>query len=132
MVLNYLKKKFSASEEEDENSPDYIEIDVGVERPVDSKVIVKTFSLKVYEDINPILAALREGYTICLIDIKGLKSKDVIELKRSVSKIKKTVEAIQGKIAGFGENTLIATPPFAAIVKGDVMEQPTRSEIERF
>jgi len=31
-----------------------------------------------------------------------LKSKDIIELKRAVSKIKKTVDAMEGTIAGFG------------------------------
>ena len=31
--------------------------------------------------------------------------------------IKKTVEALEGSIAGFGENTIIATPSFATIHK---------------
>src|SRR3989344_4371310 len=94
---------------EEESSPDFIEIDLEQEKS-DSKVLVKTFVLRVYEDINPILNALREGYTIAVIDIKILKSKDVIELKRAISKVKKTVEALDGRIAGFGENIVIATP----------------------
>jgi len=114
MVFGFKKKS------NQEDTPDYIEVDVEANVQSDSKVIVKTFSLKTYEDINPVLAALREGYTIAVIDIKPLKSKDVVELKRAIAKIKKTVEAIEGKIAGFGENTVIATPPFARIVKGDM------------
>jgi SepF-like predicted cell division protein (DUF552 family) len=119
---------------EDADSPDYIEIDLTSEK-ADSKVIVKTFVLKAYEDINPILNALREGYTIAVVDIKGLKSKDVVELKRAISKIKKTIEALEGNIAGFGENVVIATPSFAKITKGEVPEarQPSKiSEMDRF
>jgi SepF-like predicted cell division protein (DUF552 family) len=119
---------------DDDYSPDFIEIDLEQEKS-DSKILIKTFVLKVYEDINPILNALREGYTIAIIDIKTLKSKDVIELKRAISKIKKTVEALDGKIAGFGENTVIATPSKVFdIQKGAVETQnmPKSDEIERF
>ena len=131
MVFNKFKKMMN---KEDEISPDFIEIDLEQEKS-ESKVLIKTFVLKVYEDINPILNSLREGYTIAVIDIKTLKSKDVVELKRAISKIKKTVEALEGKIAGFGENTVIATPSKVFdIQKGDieVIESPDRDEIERF
>ena len=60
---------------------------------------------------------MREGYTIAVIDIKPLKTKDVIELKRAIAKIKKTVDALEGSIAGFGDTTIIATPKFAEINK---------------
>lgn len=131
MVFDRFRKMIGG---EDDVSPDFIEIDLEHEKS-DSKVLVKTFSLKVYEDINPILNALREGYTIAVVDIKTLKSKDVVELKRAISKIKKTVEALEGKIAGFGENTIIATPSKVFdIQKGSVEpEAPSRSEeVERF
>jgi SepF-like predicted cell division protein (DUF552 family) len=94
---------------DDEETPEFIEIDLESQKE-ESKVLVKTFVLKDYEDINPILNALREGYTIALIDIKILKQKDVIELKRVISKVKKTVEALEGTIAGFGDNMIVATP----------------------
>lgn len=119
---------------EEKYSPDFIEIDLEQEKS-DSKILIKTFVLKVYEDINPILNALREGYTIAIVDIKTLKSKDVIELKRAISKIKKTVEALDGKIAGFGENTVIATPSkIFEIQKGavEVTDMPRSDQIERF
>jgi len=131
MVFNKLRKMMSGG---DDVSPDFIEIDLEKEKS-DSKVLVKTFVLKVYEDINPILNALREGYTIAVIDIKTLKSKDVIELKRAISKIKKTVEALEGRIAGFGENVVIATPSKVfEIQKGGVemSQMPRGDEIERF
>jgi SepF-like predicted cell division protein (DUF552 family) len=113
MAFEKLKKAFSGSK--GEGSPeDYLEIDLEKEQK-DSKVMVKLFVLKKYDDVNAILNVLREGYTIAIIDIKVLKSKDPIELKRAVSKVKKTAEALEGNIAGFGDNLLIVTPPFAKI-----------------
>ncbi len=107
-----LKKMFGAG-----GGEEYVEIDLNSVEPRDSKVIVKPFVLRQFDDINDILNSLREGYTIAVVDIKPLKSKDVIELKRAIAKIKKTVDALEGSIAGFGENTIIATPSFAEIHK---------------
>lgn len=122
-------KKAKVNEEE---SPEFIEIDLEKDTS-SSKIFVKTFVLKVYEDIHPILNALREGYTIAVIDITPLKSKDVVELKRAVSKIKKTVEALEGRIAGFGQNTVIATPSKVfEIQKGSVVEEKPKDGIEYF
>jgi len=95
---------------------DYLEIDLEQEKK-ENKVVVKLFSLKHYEDVTAVLNALREGYTIAMIDIKTLKQKDPIEMKRAISKVKKTAEAIEGSIAGFGENVVIVTPSFATIQK---------------
>lgn len=130
MVFNKFKKMMNKNDEE---SSDFIEIDLEQEKS-DSKVLIKTFVLKTYEDTNIILNSLREGYTIAVIDIKTLKSKDVVELKRAISKIKKTVEALEGKIAGFGENTIIATPSKVFdIQKGTVNSSaPKSSDIERY
>ena len=119
-----LFKRLGGKSEED-IAPEFIEIDLNSAKQ-DSKILVKTFVLKTYEDINPILNSLREGYTIAVIDIKALKQKDVIELKRVVSKIKKTIEALEGTIAGFGDNTIIATPNFARVEKGVVEEKSRR------
>jgi len=117
MVFDF-KKLFGSSQSED-----YVEIDLNAAQSNENKVIVKPFVLKAYDDINDVLNALREGYTIAVIDIKPLKTKDVIELKRAVAKIKKTVDAIEGKIAGFGESIIIATPQFADIHKAPVKEE---------
>lgn len=112
-----LKKMFGG-----QNSDEYIEIDLNSAQEKESKVVVKPFVLKDFDDINDILNVLREGYTIAIIDIKALKAKDVIELKRSIAKIKKTVDALEGNIAGFGENIIIATPSFAQIHKTSMSE----------
>ena len=132
MVFNFFKKKSG-----EEETSEFIEIDANAKLP-ESKVYVKTFSLKAYEDVNNILNALREGYTIAVIDTKYLKNKDIVELKRAISKIKKTVEAMEGSIAGFGETTVIAAPQFAKIQKGSSVEETSkkteshRSELETF
>lgn len=112
MVFDRLKKVWGSSAEE----PEYVEIDLGQEVKK-NKVLVRPFILKKFEDVNDILNAIREGYTIAIVDIKQLRGKDVIELKRAISKIKKTTEAIEGNIAGFGENIIIVTPQFAEIFK---------------
>ncbi len=106
-----------------ENTDEYVEIDLDSAEPKENKVIVKPFVLRQYDDITEVLNALRDGYTIAIVDIKTLKSKDVVELKRAISKIKKTVDAIEGSIAGFGENVVIATPKFAQIHKAPEMKE---------
>ena len=115
MVFNRIRKAFSDSLGSGEN--EYLEIDIGGQEKEENKVIVKLFVLKHYDDVTEILNALREGYTIAIIDIKTLRQKDSIELKRAVSKIKKTTDALEGSIAGFGENIVIVTPSFAKIHK---------------
>lgn len=110
MAFN-LKKVFGKSE----SSEDYVEIDFNQNQSKKDKIKVRPFTLRQYDDINDVLNSLRDGYTIAVIDIKPLKTKDVIELKRAVSKIKKTIDAMEGSIAGFGEHTIIATPDFAEV-----------------
>lgn len=115
--LSSLKNKIVGPSFDDlEAEEGYVELDTeGVE--AGSKVIVRPFRLDDFEDIKPVLDALREGYTIALVDIKPLKERDIIELKRAINKLKKTTDAIDGEIAGFGEDYIIVTPAFATIHK---------------
>ena len=99
-------------------SDDYVELDLNQTKARKEKIKIRQFTLTKYDDINEILAALREGYTIAFIDIRKLKSKDIIELKRALTKIKKTVDAMEGSIAGFGDQAIIASPDFAEIYRG--------------
>ena len=110
MGLN-IGKLFGKNNSEEE----YVEIDLESADKKENNVVVRPFVLKHFDDTNGVLNSLREGYTIAIIDIKPLKTKDIIELKRSISKIKKTIEALEGSIAGFGDNIIIATPSFAKI-----------------
>jgi SepF-like predicted cell division protein (DUF552 family) len=116
MVFEKIKNAFNSSKNDEFLGDEYLEIDLEQEKK-ENKVVVKLFTLKDYDDANNILNVLREGYTIAVIDIKTLKKKDPIELKRAISKIKKTADALEGSIAGFGESTIIVTPSFAKIEK---------------
>ncbi|MDP7457314.1 MAG: cell division protein SepF, partial [Candidatus Woesearchaeota archaeon] len=84
---------------------------------IKSKIIVRPFVLTDFEDTRTILDTLREGNTVLIINIKPLKDKDLVELKRAINKIKKTTDAIEGEIAGFSEDFLIVTPSFAEIYR---------------
>ncbi len=128
MVFDKIRKAFSGSVNDDTDN-EYLEIDLEKEEK-ENKVLVKLFVLKQYEDVTEILNALREGYTIAIIDIKILRQKDSIELKRAVSKIKKTTDALEGSIAGFGENMVIVTPSFAKIHKE--ISQPKEEPKNKF
>ncbi|MBI2130742.1 cell division protein SepF [Candidatus Woesearchaeota archaeon] len=120
-ILDKLKDRLSgASESDSANSSevmDYVELDTdkAAER---AKIIVRPFVLEDFEQIKPILDVLREGNTISLINIKPLKDRDLIELKRAINKLKKTCDAVEGDIAGFGENWIALVPSFAKIHRG--------------
>lgn len=102
----------------DEYGEDYLEIDTDKIGKTKSKIIVKPFVIAEFEDIKPALDSLREGYTIALINIRPIRDKDIIELKRAVNKLKKTCDAIEGDIAGFGEDWIVVTPSFAQVHRG--------------
>ncbi|MBI2111950.1 cell division protein SepF [Candidatus Woesearchaeota archaeon] len=113
-----LKEKFTKPVEDDDGQQDsYVEVDTGPAKEDRSKVIVRPFVMEDFEDIKDILDVLREGRTIALVNIKPLREKDLVELKRAISKLRKTCEAIDGDIAGFGEDYVVAVPYFAQIFR---------------
>ena len=120
-VFGKLKDKILNSNTEDENDlpdeygEDYLEIDTDNLPQKKNKVLVRPFTVTDFADVKPILDVLREGYTIALVNIGPLKSKDLIELKRVVNKLKKTCDAIEGDIAGFGEDWVVVTPGIAQV-----------------
>ena len=131
-------KKFFSSIKEKFAGPDY-EYDgakpetgyVEIDQPSDSdrsKVIVRPFQLENFEDIKPVLDSLREGHTIALVNIRPLKDSDMSELKRAINKLKKTCDAIQGEIAGFGEDFIVVCPQFATIHKSQSMSTVNENE----
>ena len=114
-----LKDKFAKPVDEEvelEEVEEYVELGSDNSAGEDkSRVMVRPFVMEEFEDIKEILDVLREGSTVALINIKPLKEKDLVELKRAVSKLRKTCEAIEGDIAGFGEDYVVAVPYFARI-----------------
>ncbi len=132
--LSQLKEKFNDTfttvepqQAEGEEVEEYVELDMKPGQEPSSKIMVRPFEIEDFEDIKPILDALREGYTITLVNIKPLKDKDLVELKRAINKLKKTCDAIEGDIAGFGEDWIVITPSFAKIFRSthtaDVQEE---------
>jgi SepF-like predicted cell division protein (DUF552 family) len=121
MVWGSIKKKFDtmfSSESGVELGEDYVELEADL-KDQHSKVLVKPYTLTKYDDIKMVLNSVREGNTITILNIGPLKEKDITELKRAIDKIKKTVEANEGDIAGFGENFLVVTPSFAKVERGN-------------
>jgi SepF-like predicted cell division protein (DUF552 family) len=114
----------------------YVELATDSTTDMSSKITVRPFILDDFESIKEILDALREGHTIALVNIKPLKEKDLIELKRAINKLKKTCDAIEGDIAGFGDDWIAAVPSFAHIHRGKTEQQPSEkkevSEVTEF
>ena len=101
-----------------------IEIDAESSRMPKAKVQIRPFVVEDFTDIKPVLDSLRAGYTVGLINIRALKDKDLVELKRVINKLKKTCDAIEGDIAGFGEDYVVAVPYFARIHRNKVESLP--------
>lgn len=116
--MRRFKKKNYDDDDMLDSEDEYVELDTNTTgRSGTSKVVVRPFVLEDFADIKAILECLREGNTICLVNIGTLREKDMIELKRAINKLKKTVEAIDGEIAGFGEDYVVVVPSFAEIHK---------------
>jgi len=126
-----LKRKKKESYDDDEHvhsEDDYVELNTEGEKGRSSKIIVRPFVMNDFSDIKPVLDSLREGYTIALVNIKPLKEKDLVELKRAVNKLKKTCDAIEGDIAGFGDDYIVITPSFASIFRSKATN-PLKEEL---
>jgi len=122
-----IKDKFSektSSEDNEENAvEEYVELGANPIKESESNIIVRPFVVNDFDDVKPILDSLREGHTIALVNIRPLKDKDLVELKRAVNKLKKTTDAIDGDIAGFGEDYIVATPSFASVHRSKQIEE---------
>ena len=106
-------------------------VELGAETGSDeSKIMVRPFVLHDFESIKDILEVLRNGHTVALVNIKPLKDKDLVELKRAINKLKKTCDAIDGDIAGFGDDWIAAVPHFAKIHRPKKEEAATPKKTE--
>jgi len=117
--LSRLKNTLVKPSDDDINAveEDFVELDTTPQKGDETKVVVRPFVLEDFSDVKDILDALRNGYTIALVNIKPLKDKDIIELKRAINKLKKTTDAIRGDIAGFGDDYIVIAPEFAQIYR---------------
>ena len=116
-IFSSIKDRLAAKEvEQVDSEEDYVELDTSYEEGK-TKIMVRPFQLEDFEDTKEILDTLREGYTIALVNIRPLKDKDLVELKRAINKLKKSCDAIEGDIAGFGDDWIAAVPSFARIYR---------------
>ncbi|MBS3102397.1 cell division protein SepF [Candidatus Woesearchaeota archaeon] len=124
-----LKEKLGASSEilDEVQEEGYVELDTSSPE-AKAKITVRPFVIDDFESIKPILDVLRDGTTIALVNIKPLKDKDLVELKRAINKLKKTCDAIEGDIAGFGDNWIAAVPSFARIHRHK-REEPKKESV---
>ncbi len=134
-LFEKMRQTFSGKSKEDDVDQDYVEeeyVELDTVSPDDkhSKVIVRPFVINDFSDVKPILDAMRQGYTIALINIKPLKTKDLVELKRAINKIKKTCDASNGDIAGFGDDYLVVAPSFAEIYRSKDTTETEASDDE--
>ena len=85
---------------------EYLQIEHPQEDTAPKLKTVEVEKMESYADSDRIQKKARDG-GIMLIKIKDLKNKDVSELKRAVERVKKTCLAIDGDIAGVGEDWLV-------------------------
>src|SRR3989344_6517423 len=107
-------KEFSSLDEGQE----YVEVNVadglsGSPREL-GKVGIVVEKLSEFSDTERVLKQIREG-NIVFLKIKGLKEKDIGELKRAVERLKKTVMASHGEKIGIEQDWLILTPEHAVV-----------------
>ena len=116
--ISKLTKRTRQDFDDTDAGDEYLEINTETGGDKQGKIMIRPFVINDFSDIKPILDTLREGYTIALVNIRPLKDKDLVELKRAINKIKKTTEAIEGDIAGFGDDYIVVAPNFAEIYRG--------------
>src|SRR3989338_8480319 len=100
----------------EENPEDRIELDEDAFRE-ERSVSVAVENLKAFSDAEKIQGMIREGKLVFL-RIKELREADINELKRSVERLKKTINASDGYIVGVDEDVLICCPPNARVFRG--------------
>jgi uncharacterized protein len=109
MVLKDLFKK---------EPEEYVELEFEENESKEGKLMVKIEKLNSFSDTGKIQESVRDG-NVLLVKIRDLRKKDIGELKRAVAKIRKTCLAIDGDIAGVGEDWLLVTPKTAKIHRDD-------------
>lgn len=110
MALKIFNRKGPAVEEADE----YFEVDTFGGEEGRRRLGIRIEKLNAFEDTEKILRDVREGQ-IVFLKIKGLKEKDIGELKRCIERLKKSIIANNGDIVGVEQDWLILTPEGARV-----------------
>ena len=111
-IMDLLNRKDTDTEE-------YMEIECEQEPVIiKGKLMIDIDRIKTFEDSIRIQSKLREG-RIIFAKIKNLKNRDMGELKRTIARIRKTCIAIDGDIAGVGNDWVILTPSAAQVHRSE-------------
>jgi SepF-like predicted cell division protein (DUF552 family) len=120
MGIGFLGK--NGDDDEDLIEDDFVELDAKAESD-GQEVVVRAETLQELEDVEPVQDHLRNEH-IVWVNIQPLKSRDMTKLKRAVKRLKKTVRAVNGDIAGVDEEWIVVTPEYARIErKGEEMSE---------
>jgi SepF-like predicted cell division protein (DUF552 family) len=92
-----------------DSEEDFVELEHNIEEASPGKLLIQIEKLGNIADTERLQMKVREGH-ILLVKVKDLKEKDPSELKRSVEKVKRTITAIGGDIAGIGDDWIVVTP----------------------
>lgn len=109
-----LKKIFGEEAPVEMLNEDYMEVGVMDSEKSPGRIRISIEKMDDFADTDRVLRALRKG-NIVFLKIKGLKEKDMSELKRAVERLKKTTIANNGDIAGVETDWLIITPQYATV-----------------
>lgn len=113
--LNKLKARLFGGKtgEQAPRSPDVVEIDV--KNPEERKISLQMGVLDKFADTENILSSMRSGSRIVLLKIRGLREKDMTELKRSINRLKTHCAATGGDMAAIDDNWVVVVPPSVEI-----------------
>ena len=98
------------------SSDDYVELEHQEEQQGDRQLWIEIEKMDNFGDSDRIQKKIREG-NILLVRIRELRAKDSEELKRCVERVRRTCLAINGDIAGLGEDWLLVTPSAAKVYR---------------
>ncbi|MCS7123027.1 MAG: cell division protein SepF, partial [Candidatus Aenigmarchaeota archaeon] len=73
-------------------------------------------TLTSYKDSEKIIEYVRNNKLV-LVRITDIKKMNETELKKSVEKMKKFIESVEGEIVGIGDDLLIVAPKIVKILR---------------
>lgn len=116
MPFDFLKKDGDNNDDSQELvDDDFVELDAKM-TDGNKKVVIRAETLQEFDDIEKVQEHLRNDHVVW-INIGPLKGKDMTNLKRAVNRLKKTIKAIDGDMAGVDESWIVACPSYAEIAR---------------
>jgi len=115
MPFDFLKNNKKNDSSDQVIDDDFVELDAEMQQG-NKKVVIRAETLQEFDDIENVQDHLRNDHVVW-INIAPLKNKDMTNLKRAVNRLKKTIKAIDGDMAGVDENWIVACPSYAEIAR---------------